>query len=434
VIIVESNKEKGQFLEYWNNEQSTIIPIWEDLEKHPMNNGLSFLYVRFPNMDFILPFNHNDCEKLQIDLSESRMTKWVWNKKGILQTKLKLQNIKDVQTYLFFDQNKIYDFQSKLEPLTNFYYRLGIRDDLGSSLPIMKWGELLRGIVDEWGTLFPQSNNYHKQVVTSKTSWVEETMIPLLSDIERSGIGVDRKKFLDRWPQNEKHIYQHPQGDVVYTEYNPYTITSRPSNRHGGVNFAALNKKDGSRECFIPPEDTLFLQFDYDAYHVRIIGKIIGYDLPKTSVHQWLADQYGCSYDDSKGRTFRILYGGVSDEDKKIPFFKKVDDFIQLLWRTAQKTGIIQTPKRRIPLEWVEKPNAQKIFNYLLQSMETEFNIEAMKKLKENDLPLPSLYTYDSFLFEFDNSEVETIKKVKSVLESFGFPVKADWGSDYGKV
>jgi hypothetical protein len=66
--------------------------------------------------------------------------------------------------------------------------------------------------------------------------------------------------------------------------------------------------------------------------------------------------------------------------------------------------------------------------------METEFNIEAMKKLKENDLPLPILYVYDSFLFEFDDSEIETIKGVKSVLESFGFPIKASWGSDYGKV
>ena len=75
---------------------------------------------------------------------------------------------------------------------------------------------------------------------------------------------------------------------MVYTEYNPYTITSRPSNRHGGVNFSALNKKDGSRESFIPPDGSLFLQFDYDNYHVRLIGKLIKYKLPDTSVHQWL--------------------------------------------------------------------------------------------------------------------------------------------------
>jgi len=435
VIIVESNKEKGQFLEYWNNEQSTIIPIWEDLEKHPMNNGLSFLYVRFPNMDFILPFNHNDCEPLTIDLTRSEKPKWIWNKKGFLQTDINIQNLKDVQTALFFENHTIYDFNSKLEPLTNFYTRLGIRDDLGSSLPIMKWGEVLRDITEEWGDISPSHPNYLRQFLKDNTTWIDNTMIPLLSDIERSGLGVDREKFLDRWPQNLKHIYLHPQGDVVYTEYNPYTITSRPSNRHGGVNFSALNKKDGSRECFIPPEDSLFLQFDYDAYHVRIIGKLIKYKLPDSSVHQWLADQYGCSYDDSKGRTFKILYGGVTEEDRKIPFFHKVDKFIMKFHEESVRNGYITTPKgRKIPLGWVEQPTAQKLFNYLLQATETEFNIEVMDKLRKEGLPLPILYTYDSFLFEFDDSEVETIKKVKSVLESYGFPVKADWGKNYGEV
>jgi len=422
MIIVETNKEKDQFLEYWNNEKSKIIPIWEDLERHPMNNRLSFLYVQFSNLDFILPFNHNDCEKLEIDLSTSNQTKWIWDKKGFLQTDIKVNNLKDVQTSLFFEKFQLYDIQSKLEGLTNFYYRLGIRDGLGKSISIMKWGEVLRGIVGEWD--IKHTNN-----------WVDETMIPILSDLERSGINVDREKFFDRWPDNSKHIKLHPQGDVVYTEYNPYTITSRPSNRHGGVNFSALNKKDGSRESFIPPEDSLFLQFDYDAYHVRIIGKLIKYDLPDTSVHQWLADQYGCDYGESKGRTFRILYGGVSDEDRKIPFFDKVDKFISKMQTEAVRNGYLQTPKgRKIPLEWIEKPNSQKFFNYILQATETEFNIEVLSKLKEKGLPLPILYTYDSFLFEFDESEVETIKKIKSVLESYGFPVKADWGKNYGEV
>ena len=418
MIIVETNKEKDQFLEYWNNEESKIIPIWEDLDRHPMTNGLSFLYVRFPNLDFILPFIHNDCEKLEIDLSTSNQTKWIWNKKGFLQTDIPITNLKDVQTSLFFEQNKLYDIQSKLEGLTNFYYRLGIRDGLGKSLPIMKWGEVLRGIVDEWD-------------VNDTNNWVDETMIPILSDIERKGIQVDREKFFDRWSDNRKSLwFSH-----TFTEYNPYTITSRPSNRHLGINYGALNKSDGSRDVFIPKKGKLFLQFDYDAYHVRIIGKLIKYKLPDTSVHQWLADQYGCDYGESKGRTFRILYGGVSDEDRKIPFFDKVDKFISKMQNEAVRNGYLQTPKgRKIPLGWIEKPNAQKFFNYILQATETEFNIEVLSKLKKLQLPLPILYTYDSFLFEFDDSEVETIKKVKSVLESYGFPVKADWGSDYGKV
>ena len=418
MIIVESSKEKAQFLEYWNNEECKIIPIWSDLECHPMNNELSFLYITFLNLDFILPFNHNDCEKLEIDLTTSNQEKWVWNKKGLLQANLNIKNLKDIQTSLFFENNEIYPMKDKLEVLTNFYYRLGIKDDLGKSISIMKWGEVLRDIVDNLN-------------LGTTNTWIDNTMIPTLSAIERLGIEVDRKKFIDRWKDNDKSL----KGNRTFTEYNPYTITSRPSNRHLGINYSALNKKDGSREIFIPKEGKKFIQFDYDAYHVRIIGKLIKYKLPDTSVHQWLADQYGCGYDESKGRTFRILYGGVSDEDRKIPFFDKVDKFISKMQIEAVRNGYLQTPKgRKIPLGWIEQPNAQKFFNYILQATETEFNIEILNKLKENDLPLPILYTYDSFLFEFDESEVDTIKKIKSVLESYGFPVKADWGKNYGEV
>ena len=415
MIIVENNKEKEQFLEYWNNEQCTIIPIWEDLEKHPMNNRVSFLYVSFKNLDFILPFNHNDCEPLTIDLSQSNQPKWIWDKKGFLQTDIQVKNLKDVQTALFFEQNNIYDFKSKIEVLTNFYTRLGMRDSLGKSISIMKWGEVLRDIVGDWN-------------LDSTVKWIDDTMIPTLSAIERLGLEVDRKKFLDRWKDNEKSL----KGNRTFTEYNPYTITSRPSNRHLGINYSALNKKDGSRECFIPQEGKKFVQFDYDAYHVRIIGKLIGYDLPDTSVHQWLADQYGCGYDESKGRTFRILYGGVSDEDREIPFFDKVDKFIRKMQEDAIKNGYLTTPKgRRIPLGWIEQPTAQKFFNYILQATETEFNIEVLKKLVETDT-IPCLYTYDSFLFELSDST--NVPKIKAVLESYGFPVKLDVGDNYSEV
>lgn len=419
MIIVENQQEKDNFLTYWNNNESIVIPIWEDLERHPMNNGLSFLYVQILDMDFIIPYNHNDCEKIEIDLSQSTQPKWIWNKKGFLQSNIQIQNLKDIQTSLFFQQNSLYPFGDKLEVLTNFYTRLGLRDDLGKSISIMKWGEVLKGIVSEWN-------------LSLTNDWIDDTMIPLLSDIERLGIHVDTEKFIDRWPANGKHLID----ETLYTEYNPYTITSRPSNRFGGINFGALNKKDGTREVFIPNKNNIFLQFDYDAYHVRIIGKLIKYTLPTTSVHQWLADQYGCEYDESKGRTFRILYGGVSEEDKEIPFFNEVDKFIEKMGNDSISKGYIQTPKgRRIPIDWIENPNPQKLFNYLLQATETEFNIEAMVRLKENNLPLPMLYTYDSFLFDYPlNSDISLAKEIKSVLESFGFPIKASWGTDYSKV
>ena len=418
MIVVETQTEISEFLSRWNNEPSIIIPVWCDLDKHPMNNELSFLFVVIGKSTFILIYNHIDGKSHHLDLSTSTQPKWVWNKKGLLQTDTNIQNLFDISAYTFSKENKIISYNIQNEQFISHYMRMNIKDNLGKIAPLMKWGEYLKSFVDSLN------------LPTPTQSWTNDTVIPILSDIERLGIRVVEEKFIDRWKYTEKHI----KDGRVYTEYNPYTITGRPSNRHAGVNFSALNKKDGSREVFIPKEGKLFLQFDYDAYHPRIIGDIVGYELPKTSVHQWLAEQYGCGYDEGKGITFQLLYGGIPEEFLENEFFKKVNDFIELFWKNTQKCGWIQTTKRRIPLEFVEEPNAQKVFNYLLQSMETEYNIEVLCKLKEEGLPLPILYVYDSFLFEFDDTEVETIKKVKEVLEGRGFPVSVEYGKNYSDV
>ena len=429
MIIVESIDELNELKVKLETEASIWYPLWVDNDKHPLNTTISFIFVRTQSDRYILPHQHTDALSLSNEQIEGVLNtageKWVFQKKKLLQSFVTLrEGLNDVDTAYFLKTGETIDYSQPLQHLVAPLLHKGYREDIIQSIPILKLAEAVE----------PELLKHTNQ--KSKTyNWYNDIFLPTLSDIERYGIRVDREKFIDRWPQNQKHISTNEQGTFVYTEYNPYTITSRPSNRHGGVNFSALNKSDGTRESFIPPDGSLFLQFDYDAYHVRLIGKLIKYELPKTSVHQWLADQYGCSYDESKGRTFRILYGGTSEEDRKIPFFDKVDKFIMKFHEQSVRNGYITTPKgRKIPLGWVEQPNAQKFFNYLLQATETEFNIEVMEKLRKSKLPLPILYTYDSFLFEFDDSEVETIKEVKSVLESYGFPVKADWGKNYGEI
>ena len=422
MVIVESQSEVNEFLQMWETTPSTIIPIWNDLEKHPMNNELSFLFIRLGNTDFILIYNHIDGKSQQIDLSTSTQPKWVLNKKGLLQMDTNIQNLFDISTHTFFEESKLLELKNEEKQFINHYSRMGIRDNLGKIAPLMKWGEHLKSFVDS--LILP----------TPTPSWMNNDVIPLLSDIERFGVRVDEKKFIDRWPQATKHL----KDTTLYTEYNPYTITSRPSNRYGGINFSALNKKDGTRDVFVPKENSIFLQMDYDAYHPRIIGKLIDYELPKTSVHQWLADQYGVPYDESKGITFQLLYGGIPEEFDEIPYYKKVREFIEKLWSKSTEVGYLQTQHRRIPLSSIEGVNPQKLFNYLLQATETELNMGIMKKvvefIKQTKIEL-TLYTYDSFLFSYPlDTPKEDAKKLKEIIESFGFPIKADWGTDYGKL
>lgn len=444
--IVETKEEQDIFKLYWDNEVCFIYPVWCDLNKHPLNNRISFLYVRFRDeetddgmiiMDFIIPIEHNDCLNIDMDLSKSTQIKKVYNKKGLLQTNLGITNMVDINSELFFYEYETYPNGlqiNELEILMNFYGKHGFTDNIGKIIPIMKWCDVLRKITH---TIDYELELYNRKYLSndSNQNWVDETMIPVLSEIERMGICINTERFLKRWPDNNHH--KQLKGDIIYTEYNPYTLTSRPSNRHGGINFGALNKNDGTRDVFVPRHGNIFVQFDYDAYHVRLIGKLIDYKLPETSAHQWLADQYGIPYDESKGRTFTNLYGGISEKDKNIEFFNLADKFIQKFYEDSEKVGYMKTIKgRKIPLKWIESPTPQKVFNYLLQSMETELNIEVMKKLMESGLRLPNLYVYDSFLFEFSKTEpvIEEIKKIKSVIESFGFPVHGSRGDSYDKL
>ena len=80
---------------------------------------------------------------------------------------------------------------------------------------------------------------------------------------------------------------------IIYSEYNPYTSTGRPSNRFGGLNFAALNKSDGSRKQFISRfSNGVLVEMDFDAYHLRLIADKIGYDFPSGSVHEHMSKFY----------------------------------------------------------------------------------------------------------------------------------------------
>ena len=55
------------------------------------------------------------------------------------------------------------------------------------------------------------------------------------------------------------------------TQYHPFT-TTYPSNNFGGVNYAALNKDDGSRDRFVSRfEGGKLVQFDYDVSSLPLL-------------------------------------------------------------------------------------------------------------------------------------------------------------------
>jgi hypothetical protein len=170
----------------------------------------------------------------------------------------------------------------------------------------------------------------------------------------------------------------------VFSEYNLYTSTGRPSNRFGGINFAALNKKDGSRERFVSRfENGVLVEMDFDAYHLRLIADKIGYEFPKGSVHEHMAKFYGVNYEESKALSFQYLYGFIPKDVMDInPYFEKVDEYIRDLWNSYKREEFILSDiyNRQIFKKNLVDMNANKLFNYTIQLMETENNMKVLRR------------------------------------------------------
>ena len=252
--------------------------------------------------------------------------------------------------------------------------------------------------------------------------------------IELNGIGVNTNIISTFGHRIAKYIHDRK----IYQNYNFYTTTSRPSNSINNLNFAALTPEH--RKCFSPLND-IFIEFDFDAYHPRLIGDLIGYDFPNTPVHEYLSNKYKVDVSEGKTKTFQYLYGGIpNDVANKIEFLNMTKNLINEMWDEFNQNKRINSHIYNRPMkdENLENLNAQKLFNYYIQSYETERNVKLLMKLHTYLLTKKTKivhYNYDSFLFDYSKEDgVETIHEIKQILETNGFTTKTKVGSDYGNI
>jgi hypothetical protein len=145
---------------------------------------------------------------------------------------------------------------------------------------------------------------------------------------------------------------------------------------------------------------------------------------------------YNVDYNKAKELTFKQLYGGIFNQYRDLPFFQKTQKFIDELWDNFNNEGFIECPisKYKFKKDKLDNMNPQKLFNYLLQNLETSTNVcilwDIIKLLKGKQTKLV-LYTYDAFLFDVCKEEKEVIKLIKNVFKKYKLNVKMKYGSDY---
>ena len=270
-------------------------------------------------------------------------------------------------------------------------------------------------------------------------------VIPQLFNIEKNGMFINREKFNSHF--SDKYIGD-VQSDLVYSNYNVWSATGRPSNTNQGINFAALDKSTGERSCFTSRygKDGILVLFDFRAYHPRLLAKLTNFNIPSTvdDVYTWLSTQIlkkdiltKEEISSCKGSIFQQLYGKIEDKNLKIPYFKAIQDYMDQRWKFFLDNGYVDTPiyKRAITSNHIKGAFSNKVTNYILQAYETERNCEIMKMLSEflkDKKTIPILYSYDSILFDFNKfDKKDTIINIKTIMESDGFPVTIKVGSDF---
>ena len=416
-MIVENKKQLEEFLKFYNSEDSILVPITQDSNKHPVSDELSLLYVKlFNGNEFILPFNHSETLNIEIPNLESNTKKYTYDRKK-LNHFIKLNDVIDINLLHYLATSiplYIDDIDTKAHHFFNMrYYK---RNNINNIIPVLKHLEKCREIAS---ILKDTIEKYEAYVNLSYNNEVLDN----LSYIESNGL-----QTVD---------------GIVHSEYNIYTSTGRPSNRFGGTNFAALNKTDGSRKPFVSRfKNGVLVEMDFDGYHLRLIADKIGYKFPEGSVHEYMAKFYGCDYNESKKRSFKYLYGHIPIDVVQInPFFSKVHDFIKNLWSEYKSKEFIVSDiyNRRIYKKNLSDMNANKLFNYTIQLMETENNMKVLSKLIpeiKDDRSKLILYSYDSFLLDFNMEDSLTyLSKVKKILEQNDkFPVKVSWGLNYHEM
>jgi hypothetical protein len=378
-----------------------VFPILSSLEKHPHLSRLSAILISDGELDLFVNYNNIDasCVSDRIDFSPFEEV-WVVGLKEFLHHYEFVNNMYDLEMDLFHQAS---DFEVDEKPIYTVFRRR--KAPRGNDLiPIWKHYEQFQEWKKKWSDVNPSK---FAQLYSKSLNW-----------IELSGL--------------------HTNNGLEYTQYNMLTTTSRPSNTFGGINYAALPKDGDVRKRFISRfEGGKLYQLDFDGYHPRLIGKLIGVDIPlDIKAHQWLADQYGADLKDAKAITFRQLYGGVQDEYKHILFFSKTSEYIETLWRQFLVDKVVYTSIFKRKIVFSDDLNKNKLFNYILQSVETERNIiilDKLSKIKTNG-SLPILYTYDSILFDVHPNDSTYIGEVKSIMEKDGFPVGIEVGDNYKEM
>lgn len=423
-MVINSYEQYNELKARMDREMHICTPIFRDLYYHVAENELLCVSITFMNGEsFVVSISHHDAPHFEFPIGMAPC--FTANSKIVSISCIDVAAvayIHQLNTPLLKDSFTLY-----VNDTHNTFYNMR---NVNRIIPLTIWDCILTNYNTE---LLPIVSLYEP----SRQYIYMNELLTTLRDIESAGLCVDRTLLSQHFSSDTNRAFK---SNMVYTEYNPYTATGRPSNRFGGINFAALNKSDGSRDSFISRYSSgSLVQMDFEAYHLRLMANELGVVLPsEQSIHTELAKIYFNAtditeemYTESKRRTFEVMYG-MSKETYNFELFEKIHTHR----KQYEYTNTIELPSG-ITVD-VGMPNASKLFNYYVQSLEMVRTLPKLTRiidLIKNTTNHLVLYTYDSILLDMQFMNSELLRQIQDILEeNKKFPVRIYSGNTYGNI
>jgi hypothetical protein len=340
----------------------------------------------------------------------------------------------------YFEKNEVLEL-TEYETFVHKFIRRNngkFAHQINRTIPLLKHKEMFDDLADDISRLI-------RRCKVDDAFVKFNDLIHILGEVESNGIYVDADLF-------KKHFNLSPnKHGLVYSQYNFYTATGRPSNSFNNVNYAALQKNDGCRSSFVSRHGNngRMVVVDYSAFHPRIICQLTNYSLSsEIDFYEYMAKLYFQKKEvdetdiaNAKSLTFRQLFGGVDDKYSHIKYLANLKSYINEQWYFYKANGYVETPlfKRKITDKHIKEPNPSKVFNYLLQAVEGEFAITLLQPILaylQEKKTKAVLYTYDAVLYDFHKDDgIKTLDHIRHLMSNNGmFPMKTYIGGSYDDV
>lgn len=408
------------------NLPSILVVIPNNYNLHHTNANISFICIHCigNSKRYVVGINHNDLPKLNLN----EILEYVDTSQSFAFNSIYLNSfdIVDMDLAYWFTTNQHY---KPTQPLLYSKYTGWNHESINNAIPITIHLQYCDSIIKSLLGIYDKIDysrvyTYFKGVYKVFKE-IEYNVIPI--NVERCKTRLNR--------------------EIIYNNYMFYTSTGRPSNTFQSVNLAALNKTDGSRSIIEANHNHALVEFDFEAYHLRLIANIIQYKLPDGNLHEYFGRMFfhtpaltADQYNESKSISFKMAYGGIMPEYSHVEFFQKIHQYINELYLDFKTRGYIETIiyKRKISKENLGDLSSNKLFNYLLQAHETEYNSILINKINSYLFDKKSifiLYTYDSFLFQVERNELkDVVRYIAGILSKNGLSVSVKLGKNYEQL